>query len=618
MTSSVDENPLLRERFAEVFSRLPEQDIEQFYARYQVWLLRRRVPMLQKQIEALDEHLAENQRVLQSLQPSAVALAVLARLQANGVSNIELLDQLLARGEDWLDRMMQRLDYCEQVQDFIQGDYTQWCFRSLEGAYDWIDTLLGSVDGDEQPRQPVEADAEATEELLLRKLRQDDEEEMLEPTLKQPAVSEITGDSAPDLSAQTAADATDQSLLASSSDGHTGGDALASEQPPELVDWDNLDDPGERPAPWYGVNLAADGSGESGQPDEMNEWIRVLQEEGTSQVTTDALQETVESMEALEMAAEQVEETGVPLDAAGAGHKGEETLAGDEALNKNGSVLLPQVPEERVAGTGEEIEEQTQEDAVPVVEQHEAWEEDQGGQGAADDEPEMAEEVPDAGAVVEVPPGDGPEVELAARLEPDETGRVSLPGAEANGAPDRADPQEERRLWYEYLNLDESSSPQGRASEERMETEDLARATLAVAPQEEAGDHQPEQDATQPMALRDVQRERADPGAAAPAVDAEAERVQAVSEEASVGAAAGQKVQAEGAGAMLNLAVSEASLPASSDGEGAQQQMRPAEKRAPVLPPRAEQALSRPPGGEAPKKRNFWLRHFGWLWGAEE
>src|SRR5579883_3620637 len=178
MNNGADENPALRERFAEVFSRLPEQDIEQFYAQYQLWLLRRRVPIIQKQIEALDEHLAENQQVIESLQPSAVALAVLARLQSSGVSNIDLLDLMLERGEDWLDRVMQRLDYCEQVEDFIQGDYTQWCVRALEGAYDWIDSLLGSVDEEKSSQEDNAGEIVLTEELLLQKLSQDDEEAM--------------------------------------------------------------------------------------------------------------------------------------------------------------------------------------------------------------------------------------------------------------------------------------------------------------------------------------------------------------------------------------------------------------------------------------------------------
>src|SRR5579883_868229 len=202
MSNSNEQTSTLQQRFAEVFTRLPEQDIEQFYAHYQLWVLRQRVPFLEKQIETLREHIAENQQQIEALQPPAIALAVLARLQSKGVNDVALLDQMLERGEDWLDRMMQRLDYCEQVEDFIQGDYTQWCYRSLEGAYDWIDTLLGSVEEDEEPRPPVEGDGAATEELLLQKLRLDDEEEMLEATLKQPAAKDEDESKEPAISDQ--------------------------------------------------------------------------------------------------------------------------------------------------------------------------------------------------------------------------------------------------------------------------------------------------------------------------------------------------------------------------------------------------------------------------------
>ena len=135
-SQGIDQQAEQQKQFAEVFAYLPEQDIEQFYAHYQLWLMRRRVPIIEKQLELLHEYLNENQQLVESLRPSAVALAVLVRLQSSGVTNIDVLDQMLERGEDWLDRMMQRLDYCEQVEDFIQGDYTQWCIRSLEGAYD--------------------------------------------------------------------------------------------------------------------------------------------------------------------------------------------------------------------------------------------------------------------------------------------------------------------------------------------------------------------------------------------------------------------------------------------------------------------------------------------------
>ncbi len=286
--NSTDQNPALQARFAEVFARLPEQDIEQFYAHYQLWLLRRRVPIIEKQIELLQEHLDDNQRLIASLRPSAIALAVLVRLQSNGVSNVELLDQMLERGEDWLDRMMQRLDYCEQVEDFIQGDYTQWCMKSLEGAYDWIDTLLGSTKEAQAPLQPDEtgeAGVEATEELLLQKLSLDDDTSILESTLKRPAIKvEETDKHEIEASAQETPQQEDK-LLGIAEQFLMGGEStvkpqestVEAEQPAELEDWEDLESPEVRPEPWYSVNLTDDAPLDAAQPDMTHDWIKMLQ-----------------------------------------------------------------------------------------------------------------------------------------------------------------------------------------------------------------------------------------------------------------------------------------------------------------------------------------------------
>jgi hypothetical protein len=298
MSNSNEQTSTLQQRFAEVFTRLPEQDIEQFYAHYQLWVLRQRVPFLEKQIETLREHIAENQQQIEALQPPAIALAVLARLQSKGVNDVALLDQMLERGEDWLDRMMQRLDYCEQVEDFIQGDYTQWCVNSLEGAYDWIDSLRDSSGAETtqpQETEPVaEADIQATEKLLLRKLSLDDEESMLETTLKQLAVQvEQPAESAAETeeqavleSAETAAAAQAETLARAEGEMDEAGSselqeaATESEIAREMSNWQDLESPEVRSAPWYSVDLEKDASLQSEQP----EWIKALQEEDTARV----------------------------------------------------------------------------------------------------------------------------------------------------------------------------------------------------------------------------------------------------------------------------------------------------------------------------------------------
>jgi hypothetical protein len=177
-----------------VYAQLNQSDIEQFYAGYQRWNLQQQITTLQTQIETLRLQIADNTERIQEIHPSAIALATLARLQANGVSDIDLLDRMLEQGELWLDRTMQRLDYCEQVDDFISDDYTQWCKFALEGAYDWIDSIQ---DGSLSSPTPIaitlkEPLTQATEELFLQKLSSDEDENealVLETTLKRPAVT---------------------------------------------------------------------------------------------------------------------------------------------------------------------------------------------------------------------------------------------------------------------------------------------------------------------------------------------------------------------------------------------------------------------------------------------
>jgi len=186
---------LLPEELRSVYAKLSQQDVEQFYAGYQLWQVQQQIAALQEQISALQQQIAENAEQMQKIHPSALALAVLARLSASGVTDVDLLDRMLERGEEWLDGTLQHLDYCEQI-DVIGGNYAEWCEHALEGAYDWIDSMqdvsTGSTSTVSSP--PVasnsgEALVEATEELLLQKLTTEEEEYLsLEPTLKRPAI----------------------------------------------------------------------------------------------------------------------------------------------------------------------------------------------------------------------------------------------------------------------------------------------------------------------------------------------------------------------------------------------------------------------------------------------
>jgi hypothetical protein len=99
----------------------------------------------------------------------------------------------------WLDRTMQRLDYLEQLDDFISDDYTQWCQHALEGAYDWIDSVLDSgaisqsaTDTDQITIEEVQEEEllEATEELFLQKISTDEEESFAQDiTMKRPSIT---------------------------------------------------------------------------------------------------------------------------------------------------------------------------------------------------------------------------------------------------------------------------------------------------------------------------------------------------------------------------------------------------------------------------------------------
>jgi len=179
-----------------LYAQLNPCDIEEFYTSYQRWNMHQQIAALQNRLDDLHRQIAENTQCMQEVQPTALALATLARLQSNGVSDIDLLDRMLQQGELWLDRTMQRLEYFEQLDDFISDNYTHWCQLALEGAYDWIDSMLDGNSTSSSPVAASEAEAQAgtTEEVFLQKLSSDehddeDESSILENTLKRPAIT---------------------------------------------------------------------------------------------------------------------------------------------------------------------------------------------------------------------------------------------------------------------------------------------------------------------------------------------------------------------------------------------------------------------------------------------
>ena len=230
-------------RLDELYASLPQQDVEEFYASYSQWALQRRVAALEDAIASLRQQIDANSKLIQETLPSAVALATLVRLQANGVSDIELLDRMLERGEEWLDATMQRLDYCEQLEDFLSDDYENWCRHALEGAYDWIDSLRRQVEEEADagvdlssasPDSTKETPSEATEELVLSKLSSDETEDevaSLEITVKRPAITRAELQSlASEHAAPTAT--TEQVLSETGENSPTEAKDAGSQEPP--------------------------------------------------------------------------------------------------------------------------------------------------------------------------------------------------------------------------------------------------------------------------------------------------------------------------------------------------------------------------------------------------
>ena len=98
-------------------------------------------------MQELEQQIVENEALLKAVSPSVIALAALSQFRASGVDDIDLLDSMLERGDEWLDHTLQLFERCERM-DMLQGNATQWCTHALEGAYDWIESM-GDINGTE-------------------------------------------------------------------------------------------------------------------------------------------------------------------------------------------------------------------------------------------------------------------------------------------------------------------------------------------------------------------------------------------------------------------------------------------------------------------------------------
>ena len=170
-----------------LFSSLEPQQVETFYKSYQQWQLVQQGVVLQEQLAAVEQQIIDNNVLMQLTQPSPIALAALIRLQSYGVDDVDLLDNMLERGDTWLDHMLQLLEQCQSL-DFIHDNYTEWCKHALEGAYDWLDSMHENEE--RQAAQLIQEESvaqatmsgEATEALLIQRLMSE------EANLKTPIV----------------------------------------------------------------------------------------------------------------------------------------------------------------------------------------------------------------------------------------------------------------------------------------------------------------------------------------------------------------------------------------------------------------------------------------------
>ncbi len=122
----------------QLYEQIPLEAMQQVADSYMSWYVERATRQLDETIAKLRAELEENDKQEARFKPSAAELDAMRRLQANKVTDVDLLDRLVEKGEEWLVLTMQRLDYFERA-GLAPTDYPGWCEHALIGAYDWID-----------------------------------------------------------------------------------------------------------------------------------------------------------------------------------------------------------------------------------------------------------------------------------------------------------------------------------------------------------------------------------------------------------------------------------------------------------------------------------------------
>jgi hypothetical protein len=122
----------------QLYEQIPLEAMQQVADSYMTWYVDKVTHQLDETIAKLRAELEENDKQEALFKPSAAELDAMRRLQANKVSDVDLLDRLVGKGEEWLVLTMHRLDYFERA-GLAPTDYPGWCEHALIGAYDWID-----------------------------------------------------------------------------------------------------------------------------------------------------------------------------------------------------------------------------------------------------------------------------------------------------------------------------------------------------------------------------------------------------------------------------------------------------------------------------------------------
>jgi len=122
----------------QLYEQIPLEAMQQVADSYMTWYVDRATRQFDETIAKLRAELEENDKQEALFKPSAAELDSMRRLQANKVSDVDLLDRLVGKGEEWLVLTMHRLDYFERA-GLAPTDYPGWCEHALIGAYDWID-----------------------------------------------------------------------------------------------------------------------------------------------------------------------------------------------------------------------------------------------------------------------------------------------------------------------------------------------------------------------------------------------------------------------------------------------------------------------------------------------